>query len=150
MEQPDYIQTVEINGMKLDVDLRTAKKIENYKIGDRVKVLVKDYSSSYKPHPGVIVAFDMFDKLPTITVAYMDISYAGAEIKFAYINSAKEDDGPELAPYNDDILVDKGDVIAKLDGEVLKKKAEIEDIELKKQYFISKFNAYFQPSSEDN
>lgn len=144
MEEPQY-KTIEINGVKLEVDMRTARKVENYKIGDRVKVLVKEYSS-YKPYPGVIVAFDMFEKCPTLTVAYLDIGYSGAELKFAYINGGPDEDKaqPELAPYNDDIHVDKADVIDRLDKEINKKQTEIEDLERKKVYFLSNFNKYFE------
>jgi len=144
MEEPQY-KTVEINGVKLEVDMRTARKIENYKIGDRVKVLIKQYSS-YKPYPGVIVAFDMFEKMPTITVAYLDIDYSGTEVKFTYINGGVDEDKeqPELAPYNDDIHVDKADVLDRLQKEIDKKKVEIEDLERKKVYFVNNFNKYFE------
>lgn len=143
MAETDF-QTVEINGIKLEIDMRTARKVENYKIGDRVKVLVKEYSS-YKPHPGVIVAFDMFEKQPTITVAYLDVDYSGAELKFAYINGnvSEDKDQPEIAPYNDDIHVNRADVIEKLNKEIFKKQTEIEDLERKKSYFLSNFNKYF-------
>jgi hypothetical protein len=134
-------QTVEINGVKLEVDMRTARKIENYRVGDRVKVLVKDYST-YKPYPGVIVAFDLFDAMPTITIAYLDTSYSGTDIKFAYLNG-KEDNATEIAPYNDDIQVDKATVLDKLEGEINKKRAEIEDLESKKAYFNKNFQKYF-------
>lgn len=145
MADTDF-QTVEINGIKLEIDMRSARKIVNYKIGDRVKVLVKQYSS-YKPHPGVIVAFDLFEKKPTITVAYLDVDYSGAELKFAYISNNDEEgdkDQPEIAPYNDDILVDRADVIEKLNKEIFKKQAEIEDLERKKAYFLKNFNKYFE------
>lgn len=135
-------QTIEINGIKLEIDLRTARRVESYKIGDRVKVLVKEYSDKYTPHPGVIVGFDAFEKLPTITVAYLEISYSGAEIKFAYINKDKED-GVEIAPYHDDILVDKAETIKKLDKSIATKQNEIEDLEAKKAYFERNFAAYF-------
>lgn len=137
----DY-QVVEINGIKLEVDMRTARRIENYKIGDRVKVLVKEYSR-YTPYPGVIVAFDMFKKMPTITVAYVKDSYSNTTLEFAYISGGDNEDQPEIAPYNDDILVDKADVLEKLDGEIIKKEAEIEDLQRKKAYFLKNFNKYF-------
>ena len=144
MAEPAF-QTVEINGVKLEVDMRTARKIENYKIGDKVKVLVKEYSS-YRPYPGVIVAFDMFKKCPTITVAYLKNEYSACTVEFAYITSGPKGDDdtqPELAPYNDDIHVNKADVINTLDKEIYKKQAEIEDLERKKAYFLSNFNKYF-------
>ena len=133
-------QTVEINGVKLEVDMRTARKIENYKIGDRVKVLVKSYQT-YKPHPGVIVAFDLFENLPTITVAYVDVTYSKAEINFAYINA--NDTDTEIAPYNDDILVDKAQVTDLIDREIAKNLEAVEDLKRKKAYFDKNFALYF-------
>ena len=81
-------QIIEINGIKLEIDLRTAKRVEEFKIGDAVKLLVKEYSNDFKSHNGVIVGFDDFKDHPTIIIAYMIESYGyGAEIKFAYINA---------------------------------------------------------------
>ena len=141
MVEQDYMHTVEIGGVKMEVDTRTARRIDAYKIGDRVKVLVKEYST-YKPYPGVIVAFDAFERLPTITVAYLVVSHSGAEVKFAYINGQDEVE-TEIAPYHDDILVDKGEVIDRLDRERAKLEAQIEDIETKRAYFLRHFDQYF-------
>ena len=69
---------VEVNGIKLEVDLRTAKRIDQLTdqltIGSRVKCLVKQYSD-FKTVPGVVVGFEPFEKLPTIVVAYLDTDY---------------------------------------------------------------------------
>ena len=48
---------IEINGVKLEVDMSTAKKIDEYRVGDNVKVLKKDYSGNYDVLAGVIVEF---------------------------------------------------------------------------------------------
>ena len=40
------LTTVEINGVKMDVDLRTAKRVDTMKVGTRVKVLTRSYDSS--------------------------------------------------------------------------------------------------------
>jgi hypothetical protein len=47
---------VEINGVKLELDMRQAKlqSIDTFKVGDSVKVLIKEYGDSYKTHAGVI------------------------------------------------------------------------------------------------
>ena len=91
---------VEIDGIKLEIDLRTAKKIEHFRVGDNVRVLVKGYSDTYKVHAGVIVGFDGFEKLPTICIAYLEVGYNSAEIKFAYINAGSEskDSKIEITP----------------------------------------------------
>lgn len=77
---------IEINGVKMEVDLRHATIIhQNLKIGSKVKVL--DKSSSYsgvQVYAGIIVGFENFPSLPTITVAYIKTGY-GTEspLKFA-------------------------------------------------------------------
>ena len=37
---------IDINGMKMEVDLRTAKRIDTFKVGDNVKVLATEYNLS--------------------------------------------------------------------------------------------------------
>ena len=70
------------------------------------------------------------------------VSHSGAEVKFAYINGQDEVE-TEIAPYHDDILVDKGEVIDRLDRERAKLEAQIEDIETKRAYFLRHFDQYF-------
>ena len=139
-DESEFMRTVEINGVKLEVDMRTARKVESYRVGDRVKVLKKEYSS-YKVHPGVIVAFDPFVALPTITVAYIDITYSKASIEFVFINA--ETEGIEMAPYEGDLLVDREEVISRIDKEIEGKEREITELTRKKDYFASHFAAYF-------
>lgn len=64
-------RVIEINGVKLEVDMRYAKRVDELRVGSKVKVLNKEYSS-YKVYPGVIVGFEEFDNLPTIVVAYLE------------------------------------------------------------------------------
>lgn len=62
------------------------------KVGDRVKVLTKKYDDSYQSHPGVIVAIDAFQALPTIVVMYAEYSYGSApELKFLNFNEKSKD-----------------------------------------------------------
>ncbi len=140
---------IEINGVKLEVDLRTAKVIENYQIGDNVRLLVREYDSKFKTCPAVIVSFDNFKNRPTIVVAYLEIGYATAEIKFAYINNDSKDQF-EIAPANyiDETRFKKSDVLAKMNDEINKKEQEIEDIKRKRAYFEDNFKAYFKDFSK--
>jgi len=135
---------IEINGVKLEVDLTTAKKIENYKIGDNVRVLIPQYEDKFKVCPGVIVSFDNFIQLPTISVAYLDVSYSSVDIKFAYINS-KSDDRIEIAPAYamEDLRFGKAEVLDKINKEIDRKQEEIKDLQRKISYFESCFNQYF-------
>ncbi len=137
---------IEINGIKLEVDLRTAKKVEEYRVGDTVKVLKKEYGDSYKSYPGMIVGFDPFKDLPTIIVAYIDHSYSGVEIKFAYLNTQTE--GIEICHTDSlDMAVDKGRVVDALDQQIAKKQEEVKDIQHKKDYFLRNFARYFEEAA---
>lgn len=138
----DTKRIVEINGIKVEVDLRTAKRVDQYKVGDPVKVLVKSYGDSYSSHVGVIVGFDEFEKLPTLTVAYVEQSYSEVKLIFKGINSKSED--VEIAPLQAyDATFDLSKAIETFDNEIFKKKKELEEIERKKAWFSENYSTYF-------
>lgn len=133
---------IEINGVKLEVDLRSARRIDNLQVGSRVKCLVKSYSE-HKVHPGVIVGFEPFEKLPSIIVAYLDVDYSGVGIKFKSYN-AKCDDFEIVADLDNNALeVNKADMINKMDREIEKKRMELEEVESRKAFFLRNFGVYF-------
>lgn len=140
----DTKRIVEINGVKIEVDLRDCKVIENYKVGDQIKVLIKlDYSTKYKTYPGVIVGFDDFKNLPGIQIAYLEADFSTAEVKFLTFNGATE--GIEIAPLNSlDKYFSKAQALEKLDKQITAKQLEIEELEQKRKYFESTFHKYFE------
>lgn len=128
---------IEINGVKLEVDLSTARKIEEYRVGDVVKVLVKEYQT-YSSYPGTIVGFDAFKNLPTIIIAYLKDSYNSSTVNFLYYNAETKD--VEICPANpNDLAFSKETVIERMNRDIAKKKAEIEEIEQKRDFFITHF-----------
>ena len=133
---------IEVNGVKLEVDLRTAKRIDQLKVGDRVKVLLKTYSD-YKVHAGTVVGFEPFTKLPTIIVAYLDIDYNGATVKFVYFNAETKDTEIVAAIDNDQLDVNKADVLGRFDREIEKKQAEADDLRQRRAFFETQFRAYW-------
>lgn len=138
----DEKRIVEINGAKVEVDMRTAKSVETFKVGDPVKVLKKD-SSTWKMSPGVIIDFVEFKSLPTIAVARIDSGYYGTKIEFEYINA--ESEGIEIAPaHKFDIEIDKADVIQRLNNEIEEETTKIKDLERKKTFFLAHFAKYFK------
>ena len=143
MEKSD-VRMVEINGVKMEIDMRTARKVDAYRVGDRVKVLVKKYET-YTSCFGVIVAFDEFTALPSITVCYIESGYSN-ELKFATLN--KETKDVEIAPCNDDVLPEKSEVIDNIDRKIVTKLAEIHDLKSKKAYFEKSFGKWFKPLEE--
>jgi hypothetical protein len=136
---------VEINGVKVEVDLRSARVVESYRVGDPVKVLVKNYSG-YKVFPGVIVSFDEFKNLPTINVIYLDATYSKADLLFAALNAETKD--VEIAPASKlDITLEKATVLDLLYREAEKKRMEILEIESKRDYFLANFQKHFAPEA---
>ena len=133
---------IEVNGVKLEVDLSQAKVISHYRIGDQVKVLHKEYSN-YSPYAGVIVGFDNFKERPTIIVAYIKTSYDSAEIKMVYIHKDTED--VEICPITDgDINFDKAKVMELFDRKILVEEEKLKGLKNQKNYFIERFGEYFE------
>ena len=148
MNDPN-IQTIEINGIKFDVDLRTAKRVDTFKVGSHVKILLKSANSyiEEKVRPGVVVGFEPFESCPTIIVCYVDISWSEAKLEFAYINAKTHDKYELVMSIDDEISFTKEDVLTRLDREVAKKREEIAEIERKRTFFLEHFNKYFAPEA---
>lgn len=137
---------IEINGVKLEVDLRSAKRIDNLKVGDRVKCLVKSYGGAMSTHAGVVVGFEPFPSLPSIVVAYLDTGYSSGTLKFQTFNSETKDFEIVADLDNNAMEVDRSHILAQFDRETAKKRQEIEDIEAKRSYFLAHFGRYFEAS----
>ena len=135
---------VEINGIKVEVDLRDAKRVDSFKVGDKVKVLIKDgYSDNRSVYPGVVVGFEDFKTLPTIIVAYVKTSYGEASLDFFYFNSESTD--VDMVPADNEYLpIEKSDILDKFNREIEKKKIEVAELEQKKSYFLKRFGQYFK------
>lgn len=138
----EYIREIEINGVKVEVDLRTCKTISTFRIGDNIKVLDKRYSG-YKIYSGVIVDFVAFKDYPAIVVAYFDQSYSGTEIKFETIT--KDSTDFEIAPcLPHEMKLNKDRVIDKFDISIAAKEREVDELRQKKDYFIKNFAKFFE------
>jgi len=143
------MKMIEINGIKLEFDERTANTIDQYRVGDKVKVLIKGYGDSYTVYPGVIIGFSEFKSLPTIEIMYVDRDRWEADcFKFAYLNSASKD--IEIAPFNSlELVLDKQAVIDKMDSAIARRKQELSDLETKRVYFIERFAMAFEKVSSE-
>ena len=139
----EFIREIEINGIKVEVDLRTCKRIDTFKIGDNVKVLKKQYGEEYTVYSGVIVDFVNFKERPSLVVAYFDNSYSGVNIKFETITKDSKD--IEIAPcLPHEMKLNKDRVIDKFDIEIAAKEREADELRQKKQYFIDNFEKFFE------
>nr|WP_314099861.1 hypothetical protein [uncultured Lachnoanaerobaculum sp.] len=131
---------IEIDGVKVEVDLRTAKRVESFKVGDNIKILDKEYDS-YKVKPGIIVDFAEFQELPTIVIAvFEEGSWSSApNISFIYYNKNTSKKVEIVSCSEDEIKVSKEGVIERFEREIQKKKNEYEDLKNKLEYFKTHF-----------
>lgn len=133
---------IEVNGVKMEVNLRSARRIDELKIGDRVKVLIKVYND-YLVHAGTIIGFEPFQNLPTIIVAYLVKDYSRVEIKFLYFNAKTKETEIVKAIDDDQLDIDKSTVLQQMDREIQKKIDEADDLRAKKAYFLENFKMYW-------
>jgi len=133
---------IEVNGIKMEIDLRTAKVIDNYKVGDYVKILKKEYNE-YRSYIGNIIGFDNYKERPTVVIAYLKSEYSSASIEFAYYNSASE--GIEITNLNEwDIPLKKSTILEQFQKEILKKEQEVAEMKNKAIIFEQLFGKYFE------
>lgn len=143
----DTNSIIEINGVKVEVDLRTAKRVETLVVGSKIKLLTKGPYSGNKVHSGVVVGFEQFQSLPTIIVCYLEIEYSDCKLQFAYINSQSAEKYELIASVDDELPIQKSDILSRMDREIEKKREEIVDIERKRDYFTRHFNRYFEAAT---
>lgn len=138
----ENLRIIEINGIKMEVDLRTAKRLENFKVGDPVKLLIKEYTDSFKSHPGVIVGFDEFKNRPTIIVGYIKSSYSSTELAFAYINQDTKDF--ELAALQDfEMKVSFAEIQKQFDKKIDDAENLLRKATQEKEWFNTTYSKYF-------
>lgn len=141
---------IEINGVKLEVDLTTAKRIDTFHVGDSVKVMLPSpYSGeTMRVYPGVIIGFEAFKELPTIVIAYIDASSYNADIKYLYYN--KESKGEVILADSAYVPFEKASIIDVMDKQITKKQLELEELQAKKKYFLDNFSRYFKFADNEN
>ena len=137
---------VEINGVKIEVDLRTAKVVEHFKVGDPVRVLHSktEYGNPAVIRPGVIVGFCEFEKTPVIEVMELCKEYSGVTFNIVTIGGGINED-VQIATYSKyEGLISQSDIVTRFDREIQKKELELADLNLKKKYFIDEFAKAFE------
>ena len=133
---------IEINGVKLEVDMRTARRIEEIRIGSPVKLLGKSGYSGPKVYPGIVIGFEPFKELPTILVAYVEDDWNASSIKIVAINNKTE--GFDLvAAVDPDFAVDRNAIVNRFENQIEAKRREIDVIEEQKKYFETNFKAFW-------
>jgi hypothetical protein len=137
-------QIIEIGGVKVEVDLRQAKRVETVKVGTRVKVLrkKKEYTSQ-EVYTGVVIGFEPFRDLPTILVCYLEQSYNTAELRFMSFNSTTTD--YDLIVSVDDAPFEREGVMKIMDRKRAELEAQLRDLEERRSYFERHFGQFWTP-----
>jgi len=133
---------IEINGIKFEVDERTAtlRQLSTIAIGAKVKVL-KDEKVYY----GTVIGFEPFPENPVVIIAYIDTGYYSStiELKFLYYSS-KSKEQIVVSSEDDDAGIERDDIVQRLDRAISGKEKEIEELQDKKRYFLTKFKTYWE------
>ena len=138
---------IEVNGVKLEVDMRYATRIDTFKIGSFVKVLrVSSYENSV--YPGVVVGYEPFQNHPTIIVAYLTRGYGDKEIQFLSYNEGTEGYEIVLADPND-LSFECSSVLEMFDNKINKLEMEIQELKVRKEFFIRQFGHYVNKVMEE-
>ena len=134
---------IKINGIKLEVDLRNATRIDEFKVGDNVKVLMKNYDT-WLIRPGVIVDFVNFKELPTIHIAIWkdDTWGSNSNIEFRHYNSNSKDIEISLAlPH--ELQLEKSRVIDRFNAKIQEHLNRAEELKSQMEWFTKYYNKYF-------
>ena len=130
---------IEVNGVKLEVDMRYARRIDEFKVGDTVKVLDKRNNKN-EMRSGVITDFANFKELPTIVVAVYKAGdyWCAPSIEFIYYNSDTVD--IEIVGVNaQEIIVSRDTIVQRFNDEIAKKRNDLNDLIVKRDTFIRYF-----------
>ena len=135
----DEKRIVEINGVKLEVDMRYARRIDEFKVGDTVKVL-DNRNEKNEMRTGVITDFANFKELPTMMVAiYKAGSYwEDPTIEFIPFNAETKD--IEIVGVSaEEVIVSRETIVQKFDDEITKQRDKLNDLIIKRDTFVKYF-----------
>lgn len=139
----DTKQIIEVNGVKLEVDMRHARRIEELRVGSRVKVLKKLYGDNIEVYPGIVVGFEPFPELPTIIIAYVKSEYNDVGLHTVSFNASTKD-VQIVAAIDDDFSVSKDEVLGWFRRERQKLDEKRREIDAKEEFFLDRFKAYWR------
>lgn len=135
----ENIRTIEVNGVTLEVDMRYAKRIDQFKVGDTVKVL-DNRNDRNEVKTGVITDFANFKDLPTIMVAVYKTGDYWSKPTIEFIPYNANTKGIEIVGVSaEEIIVSRETIVQKFDDEIAKKRDELNDLIVKRDTFVKYF-----------
>lgn len=143
MNEKEYMREIEINGVKVEVDMRYARRIDTFKVGDNVKILKKRnpdsvYDREDEVFPGMIVDFANFKELPTLVIAYYKTTYSTPTVDFIYYNANTS--GYEIVYCDEnELVVSENSIRQRFEHAIEEKQRELDELIAKRDYFFEKF-----------
>ena len=135
----EWTREIEVNGVKLEVDMRYAKRIDVFQVGDTVKVLDKRNGKN-DMRTGVITDFANFKDLPTMMVAVYKAGdyWTTPTIEFIPYNNDTND--IEIVGVSaEELIVSRETITQKFDDQIAKKRDELNDLIIKRDTFVKYF-----------
>lgn len=133
---------IEVDGVKMEIDLRTARVVDTYHVGDNVKILRKRYNG-YEILPGAIVGFTEFRNRPALELLAIEPDGSVIFLTYAAKNDGEQQD-IEIAPFNKfELLIDRASIMDKLNRCVEVKENELRDATAKRNAFVQTFEKVF-------
>jgi len=136
-------QIIEVNGVKLEVDMRHAKRIEELRVGSKVKVLDSRGYGSAEVNPGVVVGFEPFPSRPTIIIAFVRGSWNEAKLELLHFNSGTEK-VEIVASTDEDFSVNRDEVLGWFTRERESLKNKMAELDAKEAFFRDRFKTYWK------
>lgn len=130
---------IEINGVRLEVDLRSARRIDEFRVGDTVKVL-DTRNNKNEMRTGVITDFANFKELPTLIVAMYKAGDYWSEPSIEFITYNSDTKGIEIVGVSaEELIVSRETIVQKFDDEIAKKRDKLNDLIIKRDTFVKYF-----------
>lgn len=89
------------------------------------------------------VGFEPFPSLPSVVVAYLDVGYGSAGLKFKTFNAETKDFEIVADIDHNALEIDREETLAHFDREIAKKQAELREATDKRAFFLAHFGRYF-------
>lgn len=135
----ENIRTIEVNGVTLEVDMRYAKRIDQFKVGDTVKVL-DNRNDRNEVKTGVITDFANFKELPTIMVAVYKAADYWSKPTIEFVPYNADTEGIEIVGVSaEEVIVSRETIVQKFDDEIARKRDELNDLIVKRDTFVKYF-----------
>lgn len=135
-------KTIELNEAMVKIGLKKEEAINNYKVGNYVKLLIKDIFD-FESYPGRIVGIYYSNDEPIIVVAYLKQPFDRFNISYIEICPSSED--TKIEPLNDwDFPIERLSMLKRFKIEILSKEQEVTEMKSNVKRFEQIFDEYFE------